>query len=338
MANYEFERRDVESIEAQQESKPKKLPETIEIGISACLVGEKVRYDASNKPSNFCNHELGKHVRYKAFCPEVAVGLPIPRPTIRQILDGDVIKVARPDGSGDVSDALREYGRKVAKLTSTMSGYVFCAKSPSCGMERVKMYSPEGNPLREQSVGVFAKEIMDANPLLPCEENGRLNDPVIKENFVARVFAYRKWQELVESGLSKHKLMTFHSQYKYTLMSHDLVAYKELGRLLARADLDVEQMADQYVAGFMAALKIKATRKKHANTLAHIQGYFSKHLTKEQRQELTEQIEAYRVGLSPLIAPLTLVKHYLMEHPKPYLAQQSYLNPYPDELRLRYGY
>lgn len=314
------------------------MPEGIVIGISACLVGEKVRYDASNKPSNFCIHELGQHVSYKAFCPEVAVGLPVPRPTIRQIRDGDVIKVSRPDGTGDVSDAIREYGQKVAKLTEKYSGYVFCAKSPTCGMERVKVYSPEGNPLRDQGVGVFAKEIMDANPLLPCEENGRLNDPVIRENFVARVFAYRKWQELMASGVSKHKLMKFHSQYKYTLMSHDLIAYKELGRLLARADLDAHQMAEQYVVGFMTALKIKATRKKHANTLSHIQGYFSKHLSKEQRKELSGQIDAYRTGLMPLIAPLTLVKHYLMEHPKPYLAEQSYLNPYPDELKLRYGY
>ena len=310
----------------------------ITIGISACLIGEKVRYDASNKPSNFCIHELGEHVTYKAFCPEVAVGLPIPRPTIRQILDGDVIKVARPDGSGDVSDALKEYGKKVAKLTESYSGYVFCAKSPSCGMERVKMYSPEGNPLTQTSIGLFAKEIMDANPLLPCEENGRLNDPVIRENFVARVFAYHDWQNMVKSGVSKHKLMQFHAKYKYTLMSHDLIAYKSLGQLLAKPDLDAEQMASEYVAGFMTALKIKATRKKHANTLSHIQGYFSKFLTKDQRQELCEQVEDYRKGLIPLMAPLTLVKHYLREYPSDYLARQSYLNPYPDKLKLRYGY
>jgi uncharacterized protein YbgA (DUF1722 family)/uncharacterized protein YbbK (DUF523 family) len=336
--NTELENAQLDNSELEKTSKVLDMPGDIVIGISACLVGEKVRYDSSNKPSNFCIHELGKHVSYKAFCPEVAVGLPIPRPTIRQILDQGVIKVSRPDGSGDVSDAIREYGKKVAKLTEKFSGYVFCAKSPTCGMERVKVYSPEGNPLRDLGVGVFAKEIMEANPLLPCEENGRLNDPVIRENFVARVFAYRKWQELVDGGVTKHKLMQFHSKYKYTLMSHDLIAYKELGRLLARADLDAAQMAEGYIAGFMTALKIKATRKKHANTLSHIQGYFSKHLSKDQRKELSEQIDAYRTGLMPLIAPLTLVKHYLMEHPKPYLAQQSYLNPYPDDLKLRYGY
>ncbi|WP_286267375.1 YbgA family protein [Thalassotalea atypica] len=312
--------------------------EELKIGISACLIGEKVRFDASNKPSTFCINELGQHVTYKSFCPEVAIGLPIPRPTIRQIKQDDIIQVSRPDGSGDVTSALKAYGQKVAKLTNDLSGYVFCAKSPSCGMERVKVYSPEGNALVSDGIGVFAKEIMDANPLLPCEENGRLNDPLIRENFVARIFAYKHWQNLVASDLTKHKLMTFHSQYKYTVMSHDLIAYKELGQLLAQPGMPLEKMAELYISGLMAALKIKATRKKHANTLSHIQGYFSKHLKKNERKELCEQIDAYREGLIPLIAPLTLIKHYLLQYPKDYLAKQSYLSPYPDALKLRYAY
>ena len=310
----------------------------LHIGISACLVGEKVRFDASNKPSNFCIHEFGQHVTYQSFCPEVAIGLPIPRPTIRQIKKDDVISVSRPDGSGDVTSALKAYGKKVASVTKHLSGYVFCAKSPSCGMERVKLYSPEGNALKSNGIGVFAQEIMAANPLLPCEENGRLNDPIIRENFVARVYAYKHWQDVEASGITKHKLTTFHSQYKYTLMSHDLVAYKKLGQLLAKSDIPLAEMASQYIAGLMAALSIKATRKKHANTLAHIQGYFSKQLKSNERQELCEQIDAYREGLIPLIAPLTLIKHYLLQFPKDYLAMQAYLSPYPDQLRLRYAY
>lgn len=312
--------------------------ESLLIGISACLIGEKVRFDASNKPSNFCINELGNHVTYKSFCPEVAVGLPIPRPTIRQIKKDDVITVSRPDGTGDVTEALSQYGKKVASMTNNLSGYVFCAKSPSCGMERVKVYSPEGNALPSHGIGAFAKEIMTANPLLPCEENGRLNDPILRENFVARVYAYKHWQDLVASGLTKHKLTTFHSQYKYTVMSHDLIAYKALGQLLARADLCLDTMADEYILGLMTALKIKATRKKHANTLAHIQGYFSKHLQAHERKELCEQIEAYRKGLIPLFAPLTLINHYLLQYPKNYLKNQAYLSPYPDELKLRYAY
>ena len=310
----------------------------LDIGISACLIGEKVRFDASNKPSNFCIHELGQHVTYKTFCPEVAIGLPIPRPTIRQIKYNDLIHVSQRDGSGDVTEALKAYGIKVAAMTKHLSGYVFCAKSPSCGMERVKVYSPEGNSLKSDGIGAFAKEIMNANPLLPCEENGRLNDLLIRENFVARIYAYKHWQTIEASGLTKHKLTTFHSQYKYTVMSHDLVAYKNLGQLLARADLPLEQMASEYILGLMTVLKIKATRKKHANTLAHIQGYFSKHLQANERQELCKQIEAYRLGLIPLMAPLTLINHYLLQYPKEYLTKQSYLSPYPQELKLRYAY
>ncbi|MCO4797676.1 MAG: DUF1722 domain-containing protein [Colwelliaceae bacterium] len=310
----------------------------LKIGISACLIGEKVRFDASNKPSNFCIKELGQHVTYKSFCPEVAIGLPIPRQTIRQIKKDDIISVSRPDGSGDVTSALKAYGKKVATMTKDLSGYVFCSKSPSCGMERVKVYSPQGNSLPSDGIGIFAKEIMRANPSLPCEENGRLNDPIIRENFVARVYAYKHWQNVEASGLSKHKITTFHSQYKYTVMSHDLVAYKKLGQLLARADLPLEDVAAQYITGLMAALTIKATRKKHANTLSHMQGYFSKHLKSNERQELCEQINAYRAGLIPLFAPLTLIKHYLLQYPKDYLAKQAYLSPYPDELKLRYAY
>ena len=302
------------------------------------MTGEKVRFDGGNKPSNFCINELGEHVTYKTYCPEVAIGLPIPRPTIRQIKQEDVLTVSRPDGSGDVTDALREYGRRVAALTDKLSGYIFCAKSPTCGMERVKVYTPKGDPLTADGIGVFAEQIMLANPLLPCEENGRLNDPFLRENFVARVFAYRRWQGVVASGLTKHKLIQFHSYYKYTVMSHDVVAYKQLGRLLARADMPLAEQAERYISGFMAALKIKATRKKHTNTLTHLQGYFSKQLNAPQRAELCQQIEAYRTGLMPLMVPLTLIKHYLLLYPDSYLGQQIYLDPYPQSLKLRYGY
>lgn len=314
------------------------MSKPINIGISACLVGEKVRFDAGSKTSNFCVNELGKHVQYRAFCPEVAIGLPVPRATIRQIKKDDIISVSRPDGSGDVTQALAEYGKRVAKIASKLSGYIFCAKSPSCGMERVKVYSADGKGSTSDGIGVFANEIMKANPLLPCEENGRLNDQIIRENFVARVFAYKAWQDMEKSGLTKHKLIQFHSRYKYAVMTHDLVAYKHLGRLLASADIPLDELAKAYIHGLMDALKIKATRKKHANTLQHLQGYFSKNLSPNEKQELAQQIHDYRQGLVPLVVPLTLIKHYLLVYPLAYLSQQTYLDPYPAQLKLRYGY
>lgn len=312
--------------------------EEIKIGISACLTGQEVRFDKSHKRSNFCMDDLSKFVKYVPFCPEMAVGLPVPRPTIRQIQAGDVIKVSRPDGSMDVAEALQEYGKKIAQQSDDLSGFVFCAKSPSCGMERVKVYSEEGNLLNNDGIGTFAREIMKHNPLLPCEENGRLNDVLIKENFVIRVLVYSEWKALAKSGITKHKLFQFHAKHKYLLMAHNPVVYKDLGRFLGQAELSVEAIADEYITGLMTGLKKKATRKTHCNTMQHLLGYFKKELSKEQKQEMLEQIDGYREGLLPLMAPLTLFKHYLREFPKPYLQGQSYFEPYPAELRIRYGY
>jgi len=314
------------------------MDKKLTIGISACVMGEKVRYDTGHKRSQFCTEELSEFANFKAFCPEVAIGLPIPRPTIRQIIRDNIITVSRPDGSGDVTEQLTAYGKQVAGQISHLSGFIFCAKSPSCGMERVKVHHHHGKGSDSNGIGFFAREVMKANPLLPAEENGRLNDAVIRENFITRVFTYQKWLELKESGLTKHKLIQFHSQQKYLVMSHHIESYRQLGKLLARADIDINEQSDLYISGLMAALKNKASRKSHTNTLHHLQGYFKKQLDAAKRDELTNEIAAYRKGLSPLLVPLTLIKHYLIEFPNEYLAQQAYLNPHPQELRLRYGY
>lgn len=314
------------------------MDKKLTIGISACVLGEKVRYDTGHKRSYFCTEELSEFANFKAFCPEVAIGLPIPRPTIRQIIRDNIITVSRPDGSGDVTEQLTAYGKQVAGQISHLSGFIFCAKSPSCGMERVKVHHHHGKGSDSNGIGFFAREVMKANPLLPAEENGRLNDAVIRENFITRVFTYQKWLELKESGLTKHKLIQFHSQQKYLVMSHHIESYRQLGKLLARADIDINEQSALYISGLMAALKNKASRKSHTNTLHHLQGYFKKQLDAAKRDELTNEIAAYRKGLSPLLVPLTLIKHYLIEFPNEYLAQQAYLNPHPQELRLRYGY
>lgn len=312
--------------------------ESITLGISACLTGQEVRFDKSHKKSDFCMNQLGKHVQYQAFCPEVAVGLPVPRPTVRQIKYGDVIKVSRPDGSQDITEALTAYSKKVADSIAHLSGFVFCKSSPSCGMERVKVYYDHGKGAEHDGIGFFAKEVMAANPNLPCEENGRLNDPVLRENFIMRIFIYKKWQNLLASGLTKHKLTQFHSENKYLLMSHDQSAYRNIGRLLGESDLDADALGAEYISQLMAALKLRASRKNHANTLQHLQGYFKKYLDSDKKAELKEQIECYRQGLVPLLVPLTLIKHYLREFPNSYLQKQAYLSPYPDDLKLRYGY
>lgn len=314
-----------------------KLPEQKpKIGISACVAGEQVRFDKGHKRSDFCMSQLAPFVDYQAFCPEVAIGLPVPRPTIRQVQLNDGIHVSRPDGDGDVTQDLTEYGQTVASKIDHLSGFIFCQKSPSCGMERVKVYQEDGKGSTASGIGLFAKQIMVHNPNLPCEENGRLMDPALRENFMIRVFTYRHWQDLLSSGLTKHKLIEFHSKRKYLLMSHHLISYKETGRLLARADLKLEEMAQQYISILMSGLKHVATHKSHTNTLQHLQGYFKKVLTKQQKSELSTHINDFRAGLVPLLVPLTLINHYLKEFPQQYLAAQVYLSPYPQELKLRY--
>lgn len=310
----------------------------IKIGISACLAGQEVRFDKSHKRSSFAMDALGQYAEYQPFCPEMAIGMPTPRPTVRQIRHDDVIHVSRPDGSGDVTDAMIGYGKKVAEKTKHLSAFIFCAKSPSCGMERVKVYSPDGKSVEHDGVGLFAKQIMQANPLLPCEENGRLNDPVLRENFVLRVFVYNQWLKLQDQKIGKHQLTQFHSQHKYLLMSHHVESYKQLGRLLATSELSVEELAQAYISGLMKALKRIANRRSHTNTLMHLLGYFKRELNAEQKKHALEQIQGYRNGHLPLFAPLTLLSHFLQLFPKPYLQQQSYFQPYPIELRLRYGY
>ncbi|KID55775.1 membrane protein [Pseudoalteromonas luteoviolacea] len=311
----------------------------IQIGLSACLGGDRVRFDKGHKRSNFCMDEFSKHVEFVKFCPEVAIGMPVPRETIRQVRFGDTIKVCRPDGSQDVGPKLTEYGKKIAETKAKeLSGFVFCAKSPSCGMERVKVYNDTGTGATAEGVGAFAAEIMRHNPLLPCEENGRLNDVHLRENFVMRVFVYKSWQELMEQDVTKHMLTEFHAKHKYLLMSHNYAAYRTLGRLLAEGDPNESLVvAHQYISGLMTALKKPASRKAQANTLAHLQGYFKNELSSIEKAEMVEAIDEYRMGLVPLNVPLTLLKHHLRVHPKSYLEQQVYFDPYPHDLKLRFS-
>ncbi|MCE9679479.1 DUF523 and DUF1722 domain-containing protein [Shewanella sp. AS1] len=314
------------------------MSEKLKIGISACVLGQGVRFDSGHKRSSFCVDQLSEFVDFKPVCPEVAIGLPIPRPSIRQIIKDGVIKVSRPDGSGDVTEKLKMFGQQSASHYGDLAGFIFCAKSPSCGMERVKVHHHHGKGSEATGVGVFAEQVMALNPLLPCEENGRLHDPVIRENFMTRIFTYQKWLDMKSQGLTKHKLIVFHSAHKYLVMSHHVESYRDLGRLLARADIELEPLADAYISGLMQALKNKASRRSHTNTLQHIQGYFKRQLDGIQRKELNDEIAAYHQGISPLLVPLTLINHYLKLFPNDYLQQQVYLNPHPKELKLRYGY
>lgn len=312
-------------------------PDRIQIGISACLLGQEVRFDGGHKASHYCQRELIDHFDFVPVCPEMAIGMGAPRKSIRLVKKDDVILVQSGDGSLDVTDKLNDFSESKTAALGFLGGYILCAKSPTCGMERVTEYKPNSNDGQRTGIGVFARALMERYPHLPVEESGRLHDLPLRENFFTRVYAHHDWHSMMASGVSKHKLIQFHSRYKYLIMAHSTEAYRALGPILAEIK-NVEETAETYFAGFMSALKIKATRKSHTSALQHIQGYFKKQLNKGQKQELTETIIKYREGLVPLLVPITLINHYLREFPTPYIEGQVYLNPHPEELKLRYAY
>ena len=235
-----------------------------------------------------------------------------------------------------MTDALQQYADDVSVLCEELCGFIFMQKSPSCGMERVKVYEPNGHPAPATGQGIFAARLMQTNPLLPVEEEGRLNDPVLRDNFIERVLCFHRWQKLQNRGITPARLIDFHSCHKLLVLSHRVVPYCALGRLVADTGKhDIYKIADDYIQRLMRALKRKATRRSHANVLQHLQGYLKRALDRSDRQELVEVIDHYRLGRVPLVVPMTLLRHHFRRHPDPYITRQIYLNPHPPELMLR---
>ncbi|MDJ0739470.1 MAG: DUF523 and DUF1722 domain-containing protein [Gammaproteobacteria bacterium] len=306
------------------------------IGISSCLLGQKVRYDGTAKRDRWIVDQLGKHVDYRPICPEMAIGLGTPRPPIRLVGTPEQMRVRGvEDPSVDVTDALEDFALNTAAQLGDISGYVFMSKSPSCGMERVKLYNAKGHA-EKKGVGAYARVVMQSLPHLPYEEEGRLHDAMLRENFVNRVFAYRRWQTLRATGLSAKALIDFHARHKYMVMAHSQAAYQRLGRLLSHLKgVDLGEVADAYEAEFMTALKRRAGRKRHVNVLQHIQGYLKDRIDGSDKRELLESIEAYRREEVPLVVPTKLLRSYFRRNPDHYIDQQWYLDPYPESLGLR---
>ena len=319
-------------------------PERLRLGISTCLLGKNVRYDGGHKRDVFLMETLGEYVDWISVCPEVEIGLGTPRPPIRlerrNSGDGGGAGVAlvMPDTGEDLTERMREYAeRKVDALRSQrLAGYVLKSGSPSCGMERVRLYDSNGVPSKD-GIGLFAEVLRRRLPHLPTEEEGRLNDARLRENFITRIFARGRWLALTEAGLSMHALTSFHAAHKYLLMSRDPAGARELGRLLGmagdRSD-DVAQIAAAYEAGFAETLSRMPSRGRHMNVLQHLAGYVSDDLDAGDRAELSDSIRGYRAGLVPLIVPLTLLRHYVRKLEVEYLADQVYLEPHPHELML----
>jgi uncharacterized protein YbgA (DUF1722 family)/uncharacterized protein YbbK (DUF523 family) len=307
----------------------------IPVGISSCLLGENVRFDGGHKRDAYITGTLNEYFEFRPCCPEVEIGLGVPRPTLHLVNGEDGVRcVGVKDASRDVTDLLRGHADRLRERHAELCGYILKKDSPSCGMERVKVYDAKGMAVR-QGAGIYAQRMMHNNPLLPVEEEGRLGDPVLRENFIERVFVLRRWKSLLSEGLTPHRLITFHARHKLSIMSHDQNKYRELGRLVAGVEeRNLAAVADEYIVLLMRTLKKPATRGNHVNVLQHIQGYLKKQLDADDKAELGEIIERYRIGELPLIVPVTLLKHHFRRCPEPYIDNSYYMSPYPQQLKL----
>ena len=313
----------------------------IRIGVSSCLLGQEVRFDGGHKRNDFLTETLGGFVEFVAVCPEVDIGLGIPRESLRLVRgeDGAVRMIANKSGA-DLTKTMNAYAeRRAAALErEDLSGYVLKKDSPSCGMERVRVYGRAGMPARHGR-GLFAEALMRCLPDLPVEEEGRLNDPNLRENFIERVFAYHRLRELFAARGTRWTvgaLVAFHTAHKLTLMAHSPRAYAELGRLVADSKrVERAALRERYAAEFMAAMKKLAMPARHVNVMQHIAGYLRDRCDEDSRRELMETIEEYRHATVPLVVPLTLIRHWVRRFDLAYLKGQTYLEPHPRELMLR---
>jgi len=309
----------------------------IRIGISSCLLGETVRYDGGHRKDAYVTGALSRHVTWVSVCPEMELGLGAPREALRLVGRSDAPRLVANDSGIDLTEAMDTYARaRVGALAAEgLSGYILKRASPSCGMERVKVYSKAGMPSRSGR-GLFAQRLMETYPLLPVEEEGRLSDARLRDNFITRVFAYRRLRALVESGARAKDIVAFHTAYKFLLLAHSPADYARLGRLVSElAHHPRAKWLARYGEGFMRALAVMATPGKHVNVLQHITGFFKERLSAEDKRELQGLIGDFARGLVPLIVPITLVTHHVARLDMAYLADQIYLSPHPKELMLR---
>jgi uncharacterized protein YbgA (DUF1722 family)/uncharacterized protein YbbK (DUF523 family) len=308
----------------------------LRLGVSSCLLGEQVRFDGGHKHDRFLTDVLGRYVEWVPVCPELELGMGVPREAVRLEGDVDAPRMVGTRTQVDHTSAMRRFAAtRVKQLAGLdLDGYVFKKGSPSCGMERVRVYGTSGMPAR-RGRGLFSAAFLHAFPLLPVEEEGRLNDPVLREGFIERVFAYRRLQTMLAAP-GRGALVAFHTAHKFQLLAHSPKHYRALGRLVAEqkqrrpAALGVE-----YAAAFMEALAVHATTAKHVNVLQHLAGFCRDHLDAGDRRELAALIEDYRRFLVPLVVPLTLLRHHIDRHRVAYVQGQTYLSPHPKELMLR---
>jgi len=311
--------------------------EKIKLGISTCLLGETVRYDGGHKLDRFLTDTLGQYVQYVPVCPEVECGLPVPRESMRLEGNPDFPRLITSRTKQDMTERMVRWAkRRVVEFEEEdLCGFIFKSDSPSSGMERVKVYNEKGMPVKK-GIGMFARIFMEHFHLLPVEDEGRLHDPELRENFIERIFTLKRWREVLGKKENRGNIVDFHTKHKLLILSHSPKHYKMMGKLVAQAkDLPLKELYWQYQTLLMESLRLKTTPKKNANVLQHMMGYFKEQLSSDEKKELLEVIDHYRKEYIPLVVPMTLINHYVRKYDQPYLKQQVYLNPHPLELQLR---
>ena len=313
------------------------MKERVRLGISSCLLGNAVRWNAGHKMDRYLTRTLGQFVDYVSVCPEVEAGFGIPRESMRLVGDPDNPRLITFKTKTDKTDQMLSWARKrVRELEKEdLHGFIFKSDSPSSGMIRVKVYTEKGMPVKK-GVGMFAREFMAHFPLIPAEDDGRLHDAKIRENFVERIFSLRRWRETIANGKKMGNLVDFHTRNKLLILSHSPKHYSAMGKLVATGkQMPMNKLYTQYEATLIEALTLKTTAKKNLNVLQHLMGYFKKQLSKDEKQELLEVFDQYRHEYVPLIVPITLINHFVRKYDQQYLKMQTYLNPHPVELKLR---
>ena len=311
--------------------------EKIKLGISTCLLGENVRFDGGHKLDRYLTDTLGQFVEYVPVCPEMECGFGVPRESFRLVGDPENPRLVTTRTNQDHTERMAEWAkRRVGELEKEdLCGYIFKGGSPSSGMERVKVYDRNGVPSKV-GVGLFARIFMNHFTLLPVEEEGRLHDPRLREKFIERIFALKRWRDGLKEKQSLKALIAFHTRNKLLLLAHSPQHHRQMGKLVAAGkELPLRELYARYQDIFLDALRLKTTNKKHTNVLMHMLGYFKEQLSAVEKQEMLELIEQYRLESLPLVVPMTMMSHYVRKYDETYLKEQTYLQPHPAELHLR---
>ncbi len=313
------------------------IKEKPQIGISACLLGQPVRFDGGHKRDRYITDQLGQHFEFNAFCPENEIGLGTPRPTLQLRKSEEKVRlVFSRDPESDLTDRMYKHARQRVEKMGVLDGVIFKKDSPSCGMERVAVVQNEHGFRNKEGVGLFAKAFMERWPLIPVEEEGRLNDLALRENFLERVYAYRRWKTIKNPETNVLGFIEFHMRHKLMLLARGQKKYRELGRIVAGVTRkNLTQRRQRYIELFMLTMAMRAKRGGHVNVMQHMLGYFKSVLTAEDKQELLKLFEHYKNQLLPLHTPKMLLHHHLRRHPHEYVAAQHYLMPFPEELSHR---